>query len=33
MAKRYTSGYASSMFSDWLKPYMQEYQRKKDKEE
>ena len=33
MAGRYTPGKASSMFSDWLKPYMMEYQRKQEERE
>lgn len=30
MGKNYTPGHASGMFSDWLKPYMQDYHRKQD---
>jgi len=30
MAKKYTTGYHASMFSDWLKPYMMAYQRRQE---
>ena len=33
MGKNYTPGHASALFSDWLKPYMQEYERKRENRE
>ena len=33
MGKNYTPGHASALFSDWLKPYMQEYERKREDRE
>jgi|15BtaG_2_1085339.scaffolds.fasta_scaffold00062_66 hypothetical protein len=33
MGKNYTPGHVSGMFSDWLKPYMQEYEQKREERE